>query len=119
MSETHQQRLARLTELARKVWPDCDLSIQLRGIHDVVNGDAWDVVEEGDDDSVCYMRAETIDALEAALCVLAGEVPQWAVALAERWLDNASKDYVIREGDDACFEECARELLEAAKGGTP
>jgi len=75
MSEA--ERIERLTELARAVWPDRPLEVRCVEVHPLVNGDAWEVIEQGDNEEVCYLRVSSdraLDALEAALLVLSGEV---------------------------------------------
>jgi len=104
-----EDRIARLTELARKVWPDAQLE-------EAWSGFCWlDIVGSSDRSYVRFWteHPRALDALETALCVLAGEPPQWALELAEQW--RAQADYPDRE-DKRTLEGCADELLTVAKG---
>lgn len=56
----------------------------------------------------------TLDAIEAALCVLAGEPPQWAVDLAISWRTEATALFGGSVAD--ALDRCADDLLAAAKG---
>lgn len=138
------ERIQRLTELARRVWPyERD---RLRIEIDVVG--TLRILEKGSDDPLFLLDDVppecALDALEAALLVLAedvtirgvrgavlvpmlpGEPPAWAEQLASEWEAKANKWLALPHGDDhecedACHAEatqvlrCAAELRERAR----
>ncbi len=108
MSETHKQRLQRLTELARKVWPDRNVTAQLgEGPDEIGAGVLSDVDDDWAQVVVVESHPRALDALEAALCALAGEPPRWLCEV----LPQAVRD-------DRISRALASELLDlAAKGG--
>lgn len=124
--EIAQERLARLALLAKKAWPSSD---EPR----VTIGMARDACVEDDALGLyasvsCHPRA--LDALEAALLVLAGEVPPWVEQLAQSWLDEADRipkyekyDHSVKHVKAAvlvgerCYRTLANKLLAAAKAG--
>jgi hypothetical protein len=101
-----EDRLARLTELARKAWPHNDIAIDSCG--DFVR--VTDPKDVTDPTLAQLDHPHALDALEAALCMLAYDPPQWAVEFAE----SLSNDEMPLSG-----HRVARELLAAAKRGTP
>lgn len=117
--ETHEQRIARLTELAKKAAPRAyhvEIDVERR------SSDSLDVevraFYEMTVDVVLAMTCESpraLAALEAALCALAGEPPQWAVELANAWIARAPAGTMSEQ----FAEDRADELLEAAKRTTP
>jgi hypothetical protein len=108
---TDDARIAKLTEMARRVWPDREVMCEAHG------GGLFtmEVLRSTDDthdlDFAAY-HPRALDALEAALCALAGEPPPWAVRLAEQWRNEAHR---YAYGD---LLEVTDELLAAAKGET-
>lgn len=115
------ERIQRLTELARRVWPDqhpLELEAmpqwQSAAVRMEANGELLLLVEN-------HPRA--FDALEAALLVLADEPPAWAQKLADEWYASAKKipemmDPEIGKWVARILGDCASELLrrERAKG---
>lgn len=130
MSEHPDERIKRLTLLAQKVWPDRDAEVCIATGDD--EHDAC-VVLDGEADwtqmlGITHPRA--LDALEAALCVLASKPPRWATELAEEWLAEAKRIPKYEKYDQSiphvraavltgerCYRSLALQLLEAAKGG--
>lgn len=130
---------AHCAELAQRLWSSLDPQVRYEGAGE------WEVAVlcSGDDadDYRSAVRTPGLAALEAALCVLAGEpllranrleqwldasvskrvaeVPKWAVELAEKWRATAAehREKLVPKGSAPAFEQCAHELLAAAKGG--
>lgn len=123
VDEDHNERIARLTELAREVWPSApdEDPLELR-IH-VHEGSACVATSDGICLFVVVNHPRALAALEAALCVLAKKPPQWAVELAEKWngwaeeLDERAKTDANVSGYADGLTQCANELLAVAKGG--
>lgn len=67
---TNDERIQRLTELARRVWPDANVDMECRSFG-VYLGEECVWFCDADFDS----NPRALDALEAALLVLAGEAP--------------------------------------------
>ena len=110
---TDEARIARLTELARKAWPRADAE----RMH-VFASQSAAVGDETEELLFVGIHPRALDALEAALCVLAGEPPTWARELAEEWRSAASQ-YQFRDywaHHKRALEWCAEELLAAAPG---
>jgi glycine/D-amino acid oxidase-like deaminating enzyme len=80
MTDDDDERLARLTELARRLWPDQGATVRWDAFYDVAK-----VVNERGTILFEMQHPRSLDALEAALLVLAGEDPlgKWARKLAE------------------------------------
>lgn len=104
------ERIQRLTELARRVWPD-ELVIE-------IITDAEGVSVESDRCILCTVEQHerALDALEAALLVLAGEPAAWAEKLADEWYASAKKipemmDPKIGKWVARILGDCASELL--------
>lgn len=116
--ETHEQRIARLTELARKVWPGRDVMVsQGFGDEDELVGASVTVDPLGEWEQVLACgHPLALDALEAALCVLASEPPQWAVELSERLRAEALRMEGSGQADGLLFAAGAI-MGAAAKGG--
>jgi hypothetical protein len=117
---TDDARLQRLTELARKVWPDGEADARASADP---NECAACVVLHPDGEwqqALAIMQhPRALDALEAALCVLAGEPPPWAVELHKKWraMANPMDRYGLKSVPAAqCLRDCADELLLVAKG---
>jgi hypothetical protein len=123
---TDDERIARLVELARRVWPELERSR-------VWTSEGCCAELELDDEGLTYIHIHphprALDALEAALLVLAGEPPAWADELAREWEADAKQLHGFAEGkrhDDEARErllnkkdtlgECAEELRERAAG---
>ena len=135
-------RIAKLTELAKKVWPDAEVDADAKGAQAFVGTSA----EWGFAVKIAHPRA--LDALEAALLVLSGEgkaltrevfheavheaatriaesrresmaeleealVPAWAEELAKQWETRVCG---IDDGYDTALNECIAELRERARG---
>jgi hypothetical protein len=112
--------IARLTELARKVWPGV-VQVRLRAFAD--EGMQLSVeTAEWHRTVLSIIHPRALDALEAALRAVAGEPPLWVVELAEKWQQTADNlrgptlQIKIQADTLVC---CADELLAAAKGGKP
>lgn len=117
MSETHEQRIARLTELARKVWPTVSNLCVVGG------SDSAGAFESGDQQAralalILAANPRALDALEAALCVLADEVPQWVSERADELeRDAAASKAIPGQGILSRYLRKLRvDLLERAKG---
>ena len=130
---TDEARIARLTELARRVWTS---RTNVRVVHDREYDAAivlYDAASRDTRPLVSIPHPRALDALEAALLVLAGdakvhpdgalrdaylaganagytEQTKWVEQLAARW------DELHEGGYNASFAECARELRERARG---
>jgi hypothetical protein len=149
VSETHAERIDRLTTLARKAWPDKpDVCILAPG----VNGcEEWGACVVSDPDGdwaqlLCCDGPRALDAIEAALCTLAmgesyvivevGTVRGWEeraekaekelaelraklVEHAERWEDWADVPVGSALSPDSLARQFAHELRDAAKGNEP
>jgi hypothetical protein len=104
----------RLTELARKAWPDSEATVEVPDGPDDEDscGACVLLFPKGDWEEWLSMprHGRALDALDAALSVLAEEPPQWAVELAELWRSAHAES-----GNDELLA-CADELLAAAKG---
>lgn len=138
-----EARIARLTQLARRVWPRRDPEAVEHEWHDgfpgfeVLSGDHDLMANDEDSNTVLAFvqsHPRALDALEAALLVLAGDdtrlqlnrlqeqvrdvladelarrTPAWVERLARRW------DELHEGGYNASFAECAQELREGARG---
>lgn len=119
---TDEARIARLTELARRVWPEAvagftsdssNYSVPTAYVESTRNGST--------EISIDHPRA--LDALEAALLVLADETPAWVEQLAKEW-ECAADIHSPPNGEvswpvDRMRRDCARELRERAKRGEP
>lgn len=108
-------QMARLVELARRVAlaeePDVNLdsvTVEMTN-HAFGDNSAWAL----DGRFLIQRHPRALDALEAALCVLAGEPQQWVVELAEEWRKRGYDGNAVRE----VYGWAADELLAAAKGG--
>lgn len=109
-------RIARINDLASRVWApqdephfsENDGRVAILGVYGMTL-------------MAMPLRSHSVEALEAALCVLAGDVPSWVADLAKRWSNEA---YELVEDDQltandiavsrALADEYVRELLEAA-----
>lgn len=117
---TDDGRIARLTQLARKAWPHLRWS-EDGGESRVFAFPEFAAVMNHQEQNMASIAAHPLSAqaLEAALCVLAGEPPQWAVELAASWRRNlelgVERDAVGTAHAEAVLA-CAHELLAAAKG---
>jgi hypothetical protein len=73
--DAEQTRIERLTELARKVWPDRNVSVQVGDSHNEIGAG---VIADADEDWAQLVIVDShpcaLDALEAALLALAGEL---------------------------------------------
>lgn len=129
------ERLERLTELARRVpeWADKGVGVQ----HVPAFARARVLDRHGDSLLEVHSHPHALDALEAALLVLCADVTMrglrgavlvpmlpedrhadWVEQLAAEWEDDAAE--ALREGADAVAYTktvCADELRERAKGG--
>lgn len=113
------ERIQRLTELARKVWPGSQLHQRMPNW---IHSEHW-FVESADGADV--LRADhhlALDALEAALLALAGEKSLIALLLegiAQRLESHATElratDTGIGSNFDEVYRELAAELRAAAK----
>ncbi len=125
---TDDERIARLTELAKKVWPDAEVDADAKGAQAFVGTSA----EWGFAVKIAHPRA--LDALEAALLVLSGEgkvltrevfheaVREAAIRIAKSWAESTSEleealvpawvEQLATEWD-ARAAECARKASEA------
>lgn len=113
------ERLQRLTELARRVWPDIDAAIvdhaQSAGVYARAQGETMV--------AMVLRHPLSLDALEAALRELAGEAPAWVDELASKWEREAAEDGSPPDQQDeggtfvAVMLSVAAELRERAKTG--
>jgi hypothetical protein len=119
---TDAARVARLTEMARKVpcWEkpfgrgrSCEVVIQPGRCTAV-----FAVEEDGADAHVLLDTAGDVDALEAALCTLAREPTSWATKRAHHLLAMCCAECRKGLSCDICFARkmAADELLAAARG---
>lgn len=109
-------RIQRINQLARRVWAEQDQPhFSEKGGHVGILG-AYDMPL-----LTMPLRSRSVEALEAALCVLAGDTPSWVAELATTWRGEAYALVVDGEMDansvavsQGLADEYARELLEAA-----
>lgn len=119
-----EERVARLTELARKAPCWAHITGNVGAIHVDTSASAVLAVEMIDGEEQTFTLLDTCDdteALERALYAMAGEVPKWATELADSWkLDAArlrsDRSTLGKIASDA-VEGRANALLRAAKGG--
>jgi hypothetical protein len=126
VAESADERTARLTELAQRVYLTDEH--HLPGVYTLGRGAA--VLTDGQHNMMMFEGPRALDAIEAALRVLAGEPPSWATELAEEWLAEAKRIPKYEKYDQSipyvraavltgerCYRSLALQLLEAAKGG--
>lgn len=121
---TDEARLKRLTELARRVWPEAEVGPDY-GIGGKQRGYSVKASMAAYSDGLTAWHPRALDALEAALLVLAGEPPTWVEQLAtdlEQRVAGIRKSKVA-DPDRAeplayAYDWIARELRERAKGET-
>lgn len=107
---TFEQRLVHLQELADKAWPNGHSNPQL--LIGPNHAMVWCV-----DNDLCLLNAGNIDRLDAALCLLAGEIPTWVSELATEWEGDLATypDFDQRaEAARIAVRLCAKELRAAA-----
>jgi len=124
------ERIARLTDLARRVWPDADVGVSA----DAYAGLVVNHRPHANLDLALVKHPRSLDALEAALLVLNGQVSDALVGLAGEtvlaieakyrarafaWVEELAAEWEARaarmvEGD-AAVERCAAELRARAK----
>lgn len=119
---TDEARIARLTELAQRVWPDLlDVRVYADATHASVTFVYSPTTRAKGLSIEGHPRA--LDALEAALLVLAGDTPAWVEQLAGKWESDADAcERAHPEWGGACLyvaknlRQVAAELRERAKG---
>jgi len=112
---TDDERIERLTELSRRVWPDAEIEADRNQAH-VGTSAEWGF-------AVSIKHPRALEALEAALLVLAGEPSPWVEQLASEWeVDADACERATPEWGRSCLSvakglrQCARELRGRAKG---
>lgn len=125
------ERIARLTKLARRVWPGLEMKIE----HSDRVSTVWSMSCDYPGEMVLHVtmreHPRALDALETALLALAGETPQphWVDELWGRWTAwamqhesmQARRDpetESLHEGAVLAYRRCASELRARAKEGT-
>jgi hypothetical protein len=131
MAETHEQRIARLIELARKAWPyervrvmtddagcacvvdvsNCAPHVGSGGEPDLLTDSLLRIAPQSSKDG-----ERALDALEAALCVLAGEPSSLEVGVNEVLDEMRNTPPNSGHGTKYWGARLSR-ALEAAKGG--
>ena len=119
------ERIARLIELARRVWPDAAKGgIAYDADNNFKPGEVTLAAHQPEWTPLVTLycnHPRALDALEKALLVLAGEPPAWVEQLCKQWereamepppetVRTAHPPYLLR----IALQECAKELRERA-----
>lgn len=120
MTETHDnERIARLTELAQRVWPGYDIGVSEGiGDDDEIVGAAVTLDPLGEwQQAIACGHPRALDAIEAALRTLAGEPSAESFAALDRYRESEAKlvedaraHRRLREGVEKLRNEIRAEL---------
>jgi hypothetical protein len=120
---TDADRIARFTELARRAYPFAENPASVTVTSGLEGADPFTAIVWVDGEVAIDIDAGSVhalDALEAALLVLAREPPTWARELAEKWRTTGRQfepsEHATVSAQAMIVKLCADELLAAAKG---